>query len=141
MAEGVPALETLMVSQRTFLGNGPKGQDKLLVAVSLHLQEGSLVCANALIDTGAEINLLRRGLVVSYWFFSSDKPKRFITANQAYMEGGGVDLQCMVEMEGTDVDTSIKKCVICPTRFYDADIGVDAILSYECCVEKHIDVR
>ena len=44
-------------------------------------------------------------------------------------------------MEGVDIDTSKKRQVECQTSFYDADIGVDAILSYGWLVSNHIDVR
>ena len=130
-----------MVSHRPFCEAGPEGQVKLLVAVGLRLGDGSVVRASALVDTGAEINLLRRGLVGPQYFCASERPKRFITASRAVMEGGSVEVACTMEMQGVDVDTGRRECLSCPTTFYDADMGVDAILSYEWLVKNGMDVR
>ena len=138
-AGGCVERETLVVSGH--LNQPLCHQAKLLVEVVLRFGDGVEQGILALVDTGAEINLLRRGLVSDKYFEKSLKPKRFVTANKEVMDGGLVDMGCVVLIPGVYVDTGVHGVVELPAVFYDAHIGVDALLSYEWLQRSDIEVK
>ena len=130
-----------MVSRGPQVGSVVSNQIKLIINVGLKLADRNILPINALIDTGAEVNLLRKGLVPPEYFKLSDKPKKFVAANQLEMEGGQVEFLCDLLIKCQDMDIG-QPCIFeCPTIFYNADIAVDAILSYEWLVKNKVDVK
>ena len=83
--------------------------------------------AKASIDTGAEINLVRRGLIDPKYFRWSSRPYRLYTANQTAMSGGLKDVECKIVMPGKKASTGENVGVILPVVCYDGDIKVDLI--------------
>ena len=81
------------------------GQKKLVVEIGLKLFDGTMGIIKALVDTGAEIALLRNGLLPPHYFVPSNNPKRFVTASQAVLDGGQVEVKCIVVLRGKSVDT------------------------------------
>ena len=57
------------------------------------------------------------------------------------MEGGLVEVDGVMVLGGTDIDTGRAASVECPVAFYDAPIGVECILSYGWLAKHGIDVR
>ena len=106
-------------------------QSKLTIALTMKLANGEEVRALALVDTGAEVNLVRRGLVDEGLFRRSENPRRLVVANQSDMVGGLMEVECELQMKGSDVDTGESLVVACPIVCYDAVLRVDMILSYE----------
>ena len=64
-----------------------------------------------------------------------------MTANHAVLDGGLYEVPCEVVLEGRDRDTCEGVIITCPTSFYDADVRVDALLSYEWLRQYDVDVR
>ena len=139
--DGACKRETLVVSNRPPVSGVPTPQRRLVVQGTMRLTDGTEVPVQALIDTGAEVNLVRKGLVFANYFQPSLRPKRFVTADQAVMEGGAREVPCEFLLHGADMDTGLTTQVVCHTRFYDANIGVDAILSYEWLRQADIEIR
>ena len=129
-----------MVSDHPDCAGGSRPQSRLLVHVTLRLHDGLKVGASALIDTGAEASLIRRGLVPEEYYQWSADPKRFVAANQLVMDGGAKEVPCEILLDGVDPDTGLSVTVQRPAKFYDAIIGVDLILSYEWLKRHNIDV-
>ena len=112
-----------------------------MVKLDLILPEGStLPGVEILIDTGAEVNLIREGLVPKNLLSTAEKTFRFLTADGTRMRGGDKVVQlkmCFQKTTMTDAD---------PTKFeteglfYQADIQADAILSHPWLVEKRLGV-
>ena len=138
---GVVERETRVVSNHPWVDGSPGAQTKLLMQVTLRMRDGSELDIRALVDTGSEVNLVRRGLVPYHLFRASARPKRFVTASHAVLEGGTEEVPCDLIMAGVDVDTRQKAEVVCPIAFYDADIRADALLSYEWLRQHNVDVR
>jgi len=89
----------------------------------------------ALIATGAEANLLRRGLFPRHLMRVSPKPLALITANGARM-GGGV---CEITL-GLCFHPSREGEWCTEATFHEADIQVDAILSYSWIKKVQLEV-
>ena len=130
-----------MVSHRVGEGEVSLTQRRLVVLGSLRLSSGEELPVQVLIDTGAEINLVRKRLVPEEFWVQSAKARRFVTADQAVMEGGTVELNCEFALQGMGVESGRATQVVCTTCFYDANIGIDVIMSYEWLRRAEIDVR
>ena len=85
----------------------------------------------ALIDTGSEVNLIRTGITSPEYRVPVKRPLRIAMASHAIMPGGDMEVSCILTLTGRDHDTKERRDVEMPTSFYEADIGVEAILSYE----------
>ena len=84
-----------------------------------------------LIDTGSEVNLIRRGVTLPQFLLPVKRPLKIAMASHAIMPGGDRELHCTLTMHGIEHDTREPRILELPTTFYEADIGVEAILSYE----------
>ena len=133
--------ETRVVSSHPWLADPAGPQTKLMVAVKLRMADGEVFDMSALIDTGAEVNLVRRGLVASKYFKRALKRRRFVTANRTILTGGAVEVPCELLLHGVDMDTSEEVRLSCTMALYDADIMVDMILSYEWMATMDVDVH
>ena len=118
-----------------------KPQSRLIVGVALRLSDGTIRFISALVDTGAEVTLVRKGLLPDHYFRRSAVPRRFVGANQIVLEGGSHELACTMLFDGVDPDTGVGVQVEYHTVFYDAQIGVEAILSYEWLHKNNVDVQ
>ena len=104
-----------------------KGADHLLM-MTLGATHAGGVCRTltALIDTGAQVNLVRRGLFSHALFGPSSNPRTLITASGERMEGGQLEVQLTMHLRvrGTGQEWSAQ------ATFYEADIQMDAIIGY-----------
>ena len=116
-------------------------QSRLVVRATLRLQEGATMVVSALVDTGAELNLFRKGLIGERFLRRAEKPKTFVAANKEVMVGGSMEAPCDVVLFGRDMETGLEEEQAYPTVFYDADIGMDVILSYDWLRRANVDVR
>ena len=140
-AGDMPERETLLVSSHLLESVPFDIQTKLVVHAILCLADGSRVEVSALVDTGAEVNLVRQKSLAPRYFRESDKPKRFLTADQGVMQGGRDEVVCDFVLWGTNMFTGRTTKVVCPGNFYDANINVDIILSYAWLRQMNIDIR
>jgi hypothetical protein len=116
-------------------------QKRLEVPVLLEMSDGTTFPIMALVDTGAEINLLGKSLIPHRYWRTSTRPRSFVTADQSRMAGGTLEITCGVIFEGVEMDQGRKKRVTCPITFWDARMSVECILSYAWLARHNIDVR
>ena len=117
------------------------GEDlQLVLRVPVELSNGEISEWKILVDTGAQANLVRKGLVPDHLMFSATEPLSFRTANGQRLEGGErvteTSLGFRQVVEGHPLDEFLWKKAI----FYEADIQVDAILSFPWLRMKKIGV-
>ena len=105
-----------MVSYHPWV-DGENPQTRLEVRVVARLADGCELSMLALIDTGAEVALVRRGLIPDRYFRRSDKPMNFVTANRTILEGGKVEVGCTLCLEGKNVELGAKESVLRHTVF------------------------
>lgn len=61
---------------------------QLLLNIDARLPNGSFLALKILVDTGAQVNLIKEKLVARQFFSSAENPVRLITANNTILEGG-----------------------------------------------------
>ena len=83
-----------------------------------------------LIDTGAEVNLIRRGSLPEAYFRPARRPLVLATANGSRMEGGAQEAKLELEFWTTEELPAGGSCWTAPAFFHDADIQVDALIGY-----------
>ena len=94
----------------------------------------------ALVDTGAQVNLIRNGLFSPNEFQRANSPLTLVAANGQVLEGGKctIDL-CMKFYQSSEV-VDVEPEVELDGEFFEANIGIDAILSYPWCKKHHLAV-
>ena len=61
---------------------------QLLLEIDASLPNGRLVALNVLVDTSAQVNLIKETLVPCHFFQRAENPVKLITANNSILEGG-----------------------------------------------------
>ena len=104
--------------------------------------KGSTFTVRALVDTGAEVNVIRSGVIPEGDLITLEHPWRLTAANQQTIVGGDREARVVLRLTGVEVDTK-KQCGLkIPTTFLVADLGkVDAILSYNWLSDAHLIVN
>ena len=113
---------------------------RLTLKVSLTPHGGPAVDLSALVDTGAEVNIIRPGLVEDIYFRSPNRVARLVAANQTTLSGGRRELDCVLTMYGVESDTRVHTPIDLPFVCYDADVGVDLLISHEWLASMNLDV-
>jgi len=104
---------------------------RLLIDCRAELGERVYVLLKLLIDTGAEVNVIRKGLIPEKLLIDLDEPWRLTTANQQRLEGGDKEVRVVLHFGAHDVDTGRRQILKIPTTFIVAELGaIDAIVSY-----------
>ena len=93
-----------------------------------------------LIDTEAEANLIRKDLLPAEHFKPSMRPLALLTASGSRMEGGQREVSLELTFGAKHLKGGGPKTWTTMAAFHDADIQVDAILSYPWLEEKHLGV-
>ena len=78
--------ERWLGAAQSFAGGGLKGEGRhiqLLLDMDVELPDGSLLPLKILVDTGAQVNLVKRGLVSRQDWKIAQNPVRLITANNS----------------------------------------------------------
>lgn len=124
---------------------GTQVPTRLSVSVTLHHPSVGEIPIVALVDTGAEANLIKKSLLPPECFSPSARPLRFRAANHTQVLGGTHETGVTLKVPGTEVDTGLSATLDLPIVCYDADIGADMLLSYRwlatvaatVCPRKH----
>ena len=77
----VPNPETYVVSEHLVKGAVFVPQTKIMVKAIIRLPDGEEVPVTALVDTGAEVSLVRKDLIPPEYFVQVARKKRFLTAD------------------------------------------------------------
>ena len=111
----------------------------LRMAVKLRLdEEDEGQQAMALIDTGAEVCLIRRGLLQERAFREAEFPLKLVAANNDPVVGGTKEVDLHIHFYGVEEGTKVKQRLRMPTTLYEAAIDEDIILSYRWLAERDI---
>ena len=98
---------------------------RLLIPITFTCHHLSL-----LLDTGSEVNLVRRDLFPPQLLVEAENPIRMTAANHSALSGGQFLVGVTVAFAATDIDS--EKRIVSEHRIAccDADIVVDMIASY-----------
>ena len=115
------------------MGPNPERLKSLRLTMDLDVQFDQYTSRKLrfLIDTGADINLIRTGITDPKYLTTLNHPLQITTASRSVMQGGEKEVECLVVMSGFDVDRKEEATYKLPVKFYKADIGVEGILWYE----------
>ena len=103
--------------------------------------KGLAACqAMALLDTGAEVCLVRKGLIPESAFRDATSPLRLIAANNQVVEGGDREVEVDIRFVGVESGTEEKRMLLMPTILMEANIDEDFILSYLWMGERDVRV-
>ena len=113
---------------------------QLLLKISAELPDGSHRVLDVLVDTGAEANLTRVGLFPNHLTRAAEIPLKFVTANGQGLVGGQTCVDLVLEftqvVDGRVLPDPCRR----KASFYEADIRVDAILSFPWMLHNKIGV-
>ncbi len=116
------------------------GSRQLLLRLQATPPCGRPVILQALVDTGAETNLIRTGLFPAECFVPARDPLCLVTADGTRMHGGTQELTLHLEF-GTDrPNPKGENTWSTLVTFHDAGIHVDAILSYPWLTRARLGV-
>jgi hypothetical protein len=125
----------------TFVVRAPGMQDDHLrlraVGHVLDRVEKSLL---VLVDTGAQISLIRTGLIPDELFETAGKPVHLMTASQQPLRGGKRIVKLELIFSGFCEKSGEAVTVKAPCHLFEADISDDVIVSYTWLGERGIDV-
>ena len=91
---------------------------------------GERQAIRVLIDTGAQANLIRRGLLEEHLMYAARTPLTLTTANGQRLEGGGRVTNLGLKFRQVEDGYTLPEGLHFDVIFYEADIFVDALLSY-----------
>jgi hypothetical protein len=113
---------------------------QLLMKVQVELSNGQVEWLEILVDTGAEANLVKLGRLPRHLVYAAHKPLKFVTASGQRLEGGDTCAHLFLEFVQVVEDQMLPELLHRGAMFYEADIKVDAILSYPWMAENRIGV-
>ena len=102
--------------------------------------EDEQVKVRALIDTGAEISLIREGILPPNCFRPSPNPIRILGPDDQKVQGGFLEVSGQIEILATDTSDGGKIQVGFPTTLKEANISEQMILSFEWLYHFKIEV-
>ncbi len=127
-----------MVGLQAFMLQGARGLDqecewhcRLSVPTRLVLRDRSEISILALVDTGSEVNIIRRGLIDPSHTSACGPEIHFFAVNKQSLGRNHQRLSCDIILSGFDQDTGARVELRCLFRACNAPIDVDIILSYE----------
>jgi hypothetical protein len=102
----------------------------LKLAVTVTTSDGEKFQAKALVDTGAEVSLIKKDLVPEKFFTPAKNPLRLVAANNQKLSGGSLEVVAELQLQARNLENRDKLSIATPTSFYVADIEEDLILSF-----------
>ena len=85
----------------------------------------------ALIDTGAEVCVIRKGILADHCLERSQVPIMLSGADATSFKGGKYGSQGMLTMKAKELDHERPIQLQCPIHFYEAQIAAEAIIGYD----------
>jgi hypothetical protein len=114
---------------------------QLLLHTQIELLNGEEKTVNILVDTGAEANLIRQGLISDHLMYTAKNPLKFETANGQTLAGGSRCTKVKMKLQQTQNDGGGQiETAEYEIEFYEANIKVDAILSYPWLAETKLGI-
>ncbi len=116
------------------------GHMQLIMDIDVETPERGILPLRVLVDTGAQVNLIRRELVPPESWRIAEDPVRLITANNTVLKGGDVVVDLGLFFEVVENGYAHPQPIFLKAEFYAAEIEVDAILSYPWLRENQMGV-
>ena len=113
----------------------------LKIRVTLVTSDGETTQAVALVDTGAEVSLIKKGLIAHTYEAPARRRLKLIAANNEVVEGGSMELNLDVQLDANNIQTKEKIVVNTPTSLYVANIAEEMILSHKWFAHRDIQVH
>ena len=114
---------------------------QLLVDLDVEFPDGILQRAKALIDIGAEVDLVRSGFVSRHLFSPGVVPMVFIMANgSSKLSGGSQTVELCFRFSQKSADSLESEPFTTRHTFYEADIHVDLILGHPWMAQDCVGV-
>ena len=113
---------------------------QLVLKVEVQLENGTTKFLNALVDTGAQTNLLKSGVASFRCTHKGKEPLEVIAANGEIIRGGDRETSVKLRFEKVAHDGKVEKQKPLRANFHLADTGVDAILSYPWLKETKVGI-
>ena len=126
--------------QRNVSGKIPKSE-RLKVTAQIQFANGQAREIEALIDTGAEINIIHPRHVPEGMFEDSKKPLRLGMCNAVRLQGGKREATFIMRLKGTDIESKQKVELRIPTTAYDGEMVCDMLLSYTWLAQQNVLVN
>ena len=112
----------------------------LRVAMVLQWGDGQSRQVMALLDTGAEVNLVKHGLLPNSALREATRPLRLLAANNLQLLGGDREALVDICFQGRHVETKELFPLTTESALYEAEMEEDVILSYQWMGERDIQV-
>jgi hypothetical protein len=135
----IPGKNPQVAIQTVDPSGGNEARLRLDIRLLANNQEVVSQCT-ALVDTGAEICLVKKGLIPSDLFVAAQRPVRLVGANGKRLEGGDREVTLTLCIQGVRLGTTQKIELRIPTTFHEAEIMDDAILGYVWCAKRGVDI-
>ena len=113
---------------------------QLMLELDVYLPNGCSKRVKALVDTGAQINLVRRRLVPNHLLSWARQTVKLVAANQQLIEGGDKMVSLQLEFRLSGKSKGAMDFALFEGEFYEANIDVDMILSYPWLRENRLGV-
>ena len=118
--------------------SGPELQLAMLLKV--RTTQGVVKTLKALIDTGAEANLIRQGVLDFSHFENAQEPIQLVTANGQRLMGGVRTISLEIEFNPNENGKFLDEKMNFEATCYEADISIDLILSFPWMAKHKIGV-
>ena len=115
-----------------------KNATQLVLEVAVQHETGDEFLLKILIDSGAEENLVRKGFFPDEYFYSPTRTLNFVMANGQPLAGGKRVLDLSLAFREVVGGYEMPMERYFQATFYEADIRVDAILSYTWLRENNL---
>ena len=126
------------------VGIGGVSSDKPDLQLMLHLRvllpNGRRQVMDMLVDTGAEASLIRKGLVSSELFSEAEQKLCLVTASGQRLPGGDRIVNLGMEFYQLVGGRELEEVARLEGEFYEADIKVDAIISFPWLLHNRIGI-
>ena len=125
----------------THLPRGPlKRHTRLLIPATLQVGDEPEISVSLFIDTGSEVDLVRAGVVPSFYIKPAKRPLHLWAANAGQLPGGKSEVLVNLRIVGYDVEQKSKVAITTPTLLYEATAEDDVMLSLLWLAERGFDV-
>ena len=115
-------------------------KNQLLMLVPVILPDETVRKLKILVDTGAEANIVKFGLLPDNLFQKTNKPLYFCTANGQPLNGGKRIIKLRLCFQKIVKGQSEQEFFWSNGDFFEGDIKVDAILSYEWLLKNEVGI-
>ena len=95
----------------------------------------------ALVDTGAEVNIIRTGIIPHQSLQHDSHPLTLKGADDTCLKGGNLCVIGVGELVGHDIESQRDVHVQCGIHMYEANITVQAIISYKWLADQNFMVH